>query len=101
MSENICRLGERISSGVRGSLAVTSRVGMLVSSGGSWKIASNSLRNIDSTGVGIFSVGEKTIPTLRMPILLISELLMMLMRNAERARMSVKLGLGSLFTSTL
>lgn len=46
-------------------------------------------------------VGEKTMPTLRIVILLISELLIMLMRKADRARRSVKLGLGSLWTRTL
>ena len=101
MSENICRLGDRISSGVRGSLAVTSRDGIVVASGFSWKTASNSARNMESTGVGMLRVGEKTMPTLRTVILLISELLMMLMRKAERARRSVKLGLGSLWTRTL
>lgn len=49
----------------------------------------------------MFSVGEKTMPTFRMLILLISELLMMLMRKAERARRRVKLALGSLFTRRL
>ena len=101
MSENICRRGERISSGVKGSLPFNSTDGMPVSSGGSPKIASNSLRNIDSTGVGMLSVGEKTMPTLRILILLISELSMMLMRKEERARMSVKFAFGSLFTRTL
>lgn len=101
MSENICRLGDRISSGVKGSLAVTSRDGIFVASRFSRKTASNSVRNMESTGVGMFRVGEKTMPTLRIVILFISELLMMLMRKAERARRSVKLGLGSLWTRTL
>lgn len=101
MSENICRRGERMSSGVKGSLPINSSGGMPVSSGGSPKIASNSLRNIESTGVGMLSVGEKTMPTLRILILLISELLIMLMRKEERARMSAKFAFGSLFTRTL
>ena len=96
MSENIWRLGDRISSGVKGSLAVTSNDGTVVASRFSWKTASNSVRNMESTGVGMLSVGEKTMPTLRTVILLISELLMILMRKAERARRSVKFGLGSL-----
>ncbi len=101
MSENICRLGDRMSSGVRDSIAVTSKDGIVVASRFSRNTVSNSVRNIESTGVGMLRVGEKTMPTLRMVILLISELLMMLMRKAERARRSVKLGLGSLWTSTL
>lgn len=101
MSENICRLGDRISSRVRGSLAVTSRDGIVEASNFSRKTASNSVRNMESTGVGTLRVGEKTMPTLRIVILLISELLIMLMRKAERARRSVKLGLGSLWTRTL
>lgn len=101
MSENICRLGDRMSSGVKGSLAVTSRDGIVVASTVSLKTASNSVRNMESTGVGMLRVGEKTMPTLRMVILLISELLIMLMRKAERARRSVKLGLGSLWTRAL
>lgn len=101
MSENICRLGDRISSGVKGSLVVTSRDGIVVASRFSRKTASNSVRNMESTGVGMLRVGEKTMPTLRIVILLISELLIMLMRKAERARRSVKLGLGSLWTRTL
>ena len=101
MFENICRLGDRISSGFRGSLAVTSKDGTLVASWFSRKTASNSVRNMESTGVGMLRVGENTMPTLRMVILLISELLIMLMRKAERARRSVKLGLGSLWTSAL
>ena len=101
MSENICRLGDRISSGVRGSLAVTSKDGTVVASRLSRKTASNSARNMESTGVGMLRVGEKTMPTLRIVILLISELLMILMRKAERARRSVKFGLGSLWTRTL
>ena len=90
-----------MSSGVKGSLPIDSTGGMLVSSGGSPKIASNSLRNIESTGVGMLSVGEKTMPTLRILILLVSELFIMLMRKEERARMSVKFAFGSLFTRTL
>ena len=101
MSENICRLGDRMSSGVKGSLAVTSRDGIVVASTVSLKTASNSVRNMESTGVGMLRVGEKTMPTLRMVILLISELLIMLIRKAERARRSVKLGLGSLWTRAL
>lgn len=101
MSENICRLGDRMSSGVRGSLAVISRDGIVLASRFSLKTASNSVRNMESTGVGMLRVGEKTIPTLRMVILLISELLIMLMRKAERARRSVKLGFGSLWMRTL
>ena len=101
MSENICRLGDRISSGVRGSLAVNSRDGIFVASELSRKTASNSDRNMESTGVGMLRVGEKTMPTLRIVILLISELLIMLMRKADRARRSVKLGLGSLWTRVL
>lgn len=101
MSENICRLGDRMSSGVRGSLAITSREGTVAGSRFSLKTASNSVRNMESTGVGMLRVGEKTMPTLRIVILLISELLIMLMRKAERARRSVKLGLGSLWTRTL
>ena len=90
-----------MSSGVKGSPPVNSTGGMPVSSGGSPKIASNSLRNIESTGVGMLSVGEKTMPTLRILILLISELFIMLMRKEESARMSVKFAFGSLFTRTL
>ena len=101
MSENFCRLGDRMSSSARGSLAVTSKDGIVVVSRFSRKTASNSVRNMESTGVGILRVGEKTMPTLRMVILLISELLMMFMRKAERARRSVKLGLGSLWTRKL
>ena len=101
MSENICRRGERMSSGVRDSLAVTSRDGIVVGSRFSRKTASNSVRNIERTGVGILRVGEKTMPTLRMVILLTSALLIMLMRKAERARRSVKFGLGSLWTRKL
>ncbi len=90
-----------MSSGVKGSLPTNSTGGMPVSSGGSPKIASNSLRNIESTGVGMLSVGEKTMPTLRILILLISELFIMLMRKEERARISVTFAFGSLFTRTL
>lgn len=101
MSENICRLGDRMSSEVRDSLAVISKDGIVVASSFSRKTASNSVRNMESTGVGILRVGENTMPTLRMVILLTSELLMIFMRKAERARRSVKLGLGSLWTRTL
>ena len=90
-----------MSSGVKGSLPINSTGGMPASSRGSPKIASNSLRNIESTGVGMLSVGENTMPTLRILILLISELFIMLMRKEERARMSVKFAFGSLFTRTL
>lgn len=101
MSENICRLGERMSSGVRGSLDVTSRDGMAVPSGVSLKMESNSVRNMEKTGAGMLRVGEKTMQTLRILILLTSELLTILMRKAERARRRVKLGFGSLCTSAL
>ena len=101
MSENICRLDDRISSAVKGSLAEISRDGTIEFSRFSRKTASNSVRNMESTGVGMLRVGEKTMPTLRIVILLISELLIMLMRKAERARSSVKLGFGSLWTRTL
>lgn len=96
MSENIWRLGDRMSSGVRGSFVVTSRDGIEESSDVSPKTASNSVKNIAKTGAGILSVGEKTMPTLRMLILLTSELSIIVMRNADRARRSVKLGIGSL-----
>lgn len=101
ISENICLLGERMSSGVRGSFDVTSSDGMAGSLDLSPKIASNSVRNMEKTGAGMLSVGEKTIPTLRMVILLTSALLMMLMRNEERARKRVKLAFGSLYTRAL
>lgn len=96
ISENIWRLGDRISSGVRGSFGVTSSDGMKESSSVSPKTASNSVKNIEKTGAGMLSVGEKTMPTLRILILLTSELSMIVMRNADRARRSVKLGFGSL-----
>ena len=101
MSENICRRGERMSSGVSGSFDVTSRDGMEAFSGASTKMASKSVRNIEKTGAGILSVGEKTMPTLRMLILLTSELLMTVIKKLDSARRSVKLGLGSLFTKML
>ncbi len=101
ISENIWRLGDRISSGVRGSLFVISRDGKEESSSISPKTASNSVRNMEKTGAGILSVGEKTMPTLRMLILLTSELSIIEMRNADRARRSVKLGFGSLCMSAL
>lgn len=90
-----------MSSGVRDSLTVTSVDAAGACSGPSPKIALNSVKNIENTGAGIFRVGEKTIPTLRTLILLISELLTMPMRNAESARIKVQLAFGSRCTSML
>ena len=71
------------------------------SSGSSPKMASKSVRNMAKTGAGMLRVGEKTMPTLRTLILLMSELLMMLIRKAERARMRAQFGFGSLCTRRL
>ena len=101
MSENICRRGERISSGVRGSVTDTSGGVAVSSSGSSVNIASNSVKNIANTGAGMFRVGEKTIPTLRTLILLTSELLIMPIKKADRARSSAQFGFGSLCTREL
>lgn len=49
----------------------------------------------------MLSVGENTIPTFRMLILLISELLMIPMRNSDSARMRVQFALGSFCTRIL
>ena len=102
MSENIWRRGERMSSGVRGSVTETSGGAFaLESSGSSPKTASNSVRNMAKTGAGMLRVGEKTMPTLRTLILLTSELLMIPIKKAERARRRAQLGLGSLCTREL
>ena len=101
MSENNWRRGERISSGVRGSVTETS-----IGVAGLWlgsepKMASKSVRKVENTGAGMFNVGAKTIPTLRTLILLTLELLTIPIRNSERARIKVQLGRGSLCTSML
>ena len=101
MSLNIWRRGERMSSGVRGSVMETSGGVAEVSSGSSPKMASNSVRKVANTGAGMLRVGENTIPTLRTDILLMSELLMMPIRKAERARRRAQLALGSLCTRRL
>lgn len=101
MSENIWRRGDRISSGVRGSVMETSGGVMSGSSGSSPKMASKSVRNMAKTGAGMLRVGEKTMPTLRTLILLMSELFTMLIRKAESARMRPQLAFGSLCTKRL
>lgn len=101
MSENIWRRGERISSGVSGSVTETSGGGVGFASGSSPKMASKSVKNMEKTGAGMLSVGEKTIPTLRTLILLTSELLTMPIRKAESARIKNQFALGSLCTSVL
>lgn len=65
------------------------------------KIRSNSVRNIEKTGAGMFNVGAKTMPTFLTVILLTSELFTMIIKNWTNARSKAKFGLGSLWTSEL
>ena len=74
-----------MSSAVKPLDAEDFKAGTLVSSTGSPNIPSNSVTNIRMTGVGMLSVGEKTMPTLRMSILLTSELVMTETRKAASA----------------
>lgn len=46
-----------------GAAVVTSNDGTTLSSGSPPKIVVKSVRNMDSTGAGMFRVGENTIPT--------------------------------------
>lgn len=90
ISENIWRRGERISSGVRGSVTDISKAGGEASSYSTAKMELKSVRNVENTGAGMLRVGEKTMQTLRTLILLTLELLTMPMRNSERARIRVQ-----------
>ena len=68
----------------------------VVGSGSVPKMASKSVRKAEKTGAGMLRVGEKTMPTLRTDILLMLLLFTMPIRKAERARMRVQFGRGSL-----
>lgn len=100
ISENIWRLGDRISSGVKEWSGASSTV-FTLSSGVPSKISSKSVRNIEKTGAGIFRVGAKTIPTFLTVILLTSELLTMTIKNWTNARSKARFGFGSLWTKEL
>jgi len=63
ISENIWCLGERISSGVRGSVTEICTVDVAPPSNSAPKISSKSVRNMEKTGAGMLRVGEKTMPT--------------------------------------
>lgn len=101
MSENIWRGGERISSGVRGSVTDISNAGVEASSNSLLKMASKSVRKVEKTGAWMLRVGEKTMQTFRTLILLTLELLTMLMRNSESARIRVQFASGSFRTRIL
>ena len=65
------------------------------------KMALKSVRKVAKTGAGMLRVGEKTMPTLRTPILLTCALFTMPIRKAESARTRVQLARGRRWTRTL
>lgn len=101
ISENSWRRGDRISSGVRGSVTESSKGGAVEPPCSSANMESKSVRNMAKTGAGMFKVGAKTMPTFRMLILFTSEFLIIIIRKADSARMRTQFSLGSFCTKIL